>query len=71
MLSTELDHERRIRGHGEQAIAREAHVDRKTVRHYVEPPKALGRGPTDGDDGLADELIGQLVDAIRWDDPRA
>jgi hypothetical protein len=33
--------------------------------------KALGRGPTDGNDGLADELIGQLVDAIRWDDPKA
>lgn len=54
MLSTELDHERRIRGNGERAIAREAQVDRKTVRHYLEAAKGLGRGPTDGDDRLAD-----------------
>jgi len=69
LLSTELDHERRIRGSGERATP----VKLRSIGdrgHYVEAAKALGRGPTDGDDRLADELIGQLVDAIRWDDTR-
>ena len=54
-----------LMGNGVRAIARHAHVDRKTVRRYIEAAQAAGLSRGDEHDVLSDELIGEVVDAVR------
>jgi hypothetical protein len=54
-----------LMGHGVRAIARHAHVDRKTVRRYIEAALAAGLSRGDEHDVLSDELIGEVVATVR------
>jgi transposase len=52
-------------GAGLRGVAERAGVDRKTARRYVEAAQAAGLGRDGGEDQLTDELIGQVVEAVR------
>ncbi len=52
-------------GHGQRAVARLAQADRKTVARYVEAAQAAGLRCGDPEDKLTDELIGEVIDAVR------
>ena len=54
-----------LRGEGLRSIERLAAVDRKTVRRYVEAAVGLGLVRDGGEEQLSDELIGQVVEAVR------
>jgi transposase len=50
---------------GERKIAEHAGVDRKTVRRYVQAAEAAGLVRDGGQEQLTDELLGQVVEAVR------
>ena len=54
-----------LEGHGLREVARRAGVDRKTARRYVEAAQAAGLARAAGLDAVDDELVGQVVDAVR------
>ncbi len=54
-----------LSGHGQRAIARLAQADRKTVTRYVEAAQQAGLERGDPEDKLTDELIGEVIDAVR------
>jgi transposase len=55
-----------LRGEGERTIAKGVGIDRKTARRYIAAAVELGveRSAT-GEDQLTEELIGQVVEAVR------
>lgn len=57
-------------GAGTRTAARQAGVDRKTARRYVDAAVAAGLDRDGGDDQLGDELIGEVVAAVRPDRPQ-
>lgn len=59
-----------LAGHGLRVVARQAGVDRKTARRYVEAAVAAGLDRTGGDDQVDDELIAAVVTAVRPDRPQ-
>jgi hypothetical protein len=56
-------------GKGQRGVAEQAGVDRKTVRRYVDAAVAAGVVRDGGEQQLTDELIGQVVAAVRPDRP--
>jgi transposase len=54
-----------LRGEGERSIAKGVGVDRKTARRYVAAAMAAGLDRQEGEQQLTDELIGQVVEAVR------
>jgi transposase len=50
---------------GQRPIAERAGVDRKTVRRYIEAAVELGVCREGGLDQLTDELVGQVINAVR------
>ena len=52
-------------GHGQRAVARLAQADRKTVARYVEAAQKAGLARGDPEGKLTDELIGEVVVAVR------
>lgn len=54
-----------LRGEGFRAISRLAHMDRKTVRRYVEAAEELGLDRAGGEEQLTDVLLGQVVEKVR------
>lgn len=54
-----------LSGKGLRRVAEQAGVDRKTVRRYVEAAQEAGLDREGGEDQLSDELIGQVVAAVR------
>lgn len=56
-------------GKGQRKVAEQAGVDRKTVRRYTDAAEAAGLDRDGGEDQLTDELIGQVVAAVRPDRP--
>src|SRR5665811_1463689 len=54
-----------LEGLGLRRVAERAGVDRKTARRYVQAAEAAGLSRTDGLGALDDELIGQVVAAVR------
>ena len=59
-----------LSGAGFRRVAALAGVDRKTVRRYVAAAEAAGLDRDGGVDQLTDELIGQVVAAVRPDRPQ-
>jgi transposase len=58
-----------LAGRGQRGAARQAGVDRKTVVRYVEAAVAAGLARDGGEEQLTDELLGQVVAAVRPDRP--
>ena len=56
-------------GKGQRSVARQAGVDRKTVVRYVDAALEAGLVRDGGQEQLTDELIGQVVAALRPDRP--
>jgi len=56
-----------LAGKGQRSVARQAGVDRKTVVRYVEAAVAAGLARDGGEEQLTDELIGQVIAAVRPD----
>lgn len=56
-------------GKGYRQIARLGPVDRKTARRYIEAAKKAGLTTGDGPDRITDELVGQVVEAVRPNRP--
>jgi len=54
-----------LAGKGLRKVAEQAGVDRKTARRYVEAAVEAGLVREGGEDQLTDELVGQVVDAVR------
>ena len=54
-----------LRGEGERTIARAVGVDRKTARRYIAAGAVAGLDRTGGEEQLTDELMGQVVEAVR------
>lgn len=55
-----------LRGEGLRSAARLAHVDRKTVRRYVEAARACGLDRAAGEEGqLGDELLSAVAERVR------
>lgn len=54
-----------LKGKGYRSIAGLVAVDRKTVRRYVEAAHALGVARDGGVEQLTDEVLGQVVQAVR------
>ena len=54
-----------LRGEGERTIARGVGVDRKTARRYIAAAICLGVERQSGEEQLTEELIGQVVEAVR------
>ena len=59
-----------LSGAGFRRVASLAGVDRKTVRRYVTAAVAAGLDREGGVEQLTDELIGQVVAAVRPDRPQ-
>jgi hypothetical protein len=57
-------------GHSLRKVTTLAGVDRKTVRRYVEAAQAAGLNRDGGGDQLGDELLGQVIAAVRPERPR-
>jgi len=58
-----------LAGKGQRSAARQAGVNRKTVVRYVQAAVAVGLARDGGEEQLTDELIGQVVAAVRPDRP--
>jgi transposase len=58
-----------LAGKGQRSVARQAGVDRKTVVRYVEAAVVAGLDRDGGEEQLTDELIGQVVAAVRPEHP--
>ena len=56
-------------GSGMRKVAAQAGVDRKTARRYVDAAEAAGLVRDCGIEQLTDELIGQVVAAVRPERP--
>ncbi|HEY2265620.1 MAG TPA: hypothetical protein VGL33_03390 [Streptosporangiaceae bacterium] len=54
-----------LAGAGLRTVAAQAGVDRKTARRYVEAAVAAGLARDGGIGQLSDELVGQVVEAVR------
>ena len=54
-----------MKGEGERPIARAVGFDRKTARRYIQAAVELGIERCGNEDQLTDELIGQIVEAVR------
>lgn len=54
-----------LAGKGQRKVAEQAGVDRKTVRRYVGAAVKAGLDRDGGEDQLTEELIGQVVAAVR------
>jgi transposase len=54
-----------LAGAGLRTVARQAGVDRKTARRYVQAAEAAGAVRTGGPAQLSDELVGAVVAAVR------
>ncbi len=54
-----------LSGLGLRRVARQAGVDRKTARSYVDAAVAAGLDRDGGEEQLTDELVGQVVAAVR------
>ena len=54
-----------LAGKGLRRVAEQAGVDRKTARRYVEAATEAGLVRDGGEQQLTDELIGQVVEAVR------
>ena len=54
-----------LRGEGERTIAKGVGVDRKTARRYIAGGIGLGVDRSGGEEQLTEELIGQVVEAVR------
>jgi hypothetical protein len=55
-----------LRGEGERTIAKGVGIDRKTARRYIQAAVELGiERSSDGESQLSEELIGQVVEAVR------
>jgi transposase len=54
-----------LAGHGLRNVARRAGVDRKTARRYVQAAEHAGLMRDGGEAQLTDELLGQVVHAVR------
>jgi hypothetical protein len=54
-----------LRGEGERTIAKGVGVDRKTARRYIASGIGLGVERSGGEEQLTEELIGQVVEAVR------
>jgi transposase len=54
-----------LAGDGERKIAKGVGVDRKTVRRYVQAANEAGLERQGGEEQLTEELIGQVVEAVR------
>ena len=54
-----------LRGEGERTIARAVGVDRKTARRYIAAGAMVGLDRSSSEEQLTDELIGQVVEAVR------
>ncbi len=54
-----------LRGDGERTIAKDVGVDRKTARRYVAAALEAGLDRQGGEGQLTEELIGQVVEAVR------
>ncbi len=54
-----------LMGHGLRAVARLAQTDRKTVRRYVDAAQGAGLKRGDPEDKLTDELVGEVIEAVR------
>ena len=52
-------------GHGYRKVARMTTVDRKAVRRYIEAAQALGLSQDEGGRPLDDDLLVDVVDAVR------
>ena len=58
-----------LAGKGQRRVARQAGVDRKTVVRYVDAAVEAGLDRDGAEEQLTDELIGQVVEAVRPDRP--
>ena len=54
-----------LRGEGERTIAKGVGVDRKTARRYIAGGIGLGVERSGGEEQLTEELIGQVIEAVR------
>lgn len=54
-----------LEGHGLRKVAERAGVDRKTARRYVAAAEAAGLARDAGVEGVTDELVGAVVEAVR------
>ena len=54
-----------LKGSGERMTTEGVGIDRKTVRRYFEAAKGLGHERSSGEEKIADQLIGQLVERVR------
>ncbi len=52
-------------GLGQRRIAERAGVDRKTARRYIDAAVAVGVARDGGPEQLTDELLGQVINAVR------
>ena len=59
-----------LSGSGLRMVAAQAGVDRKTARRYVDAAVAAGLDRECGVEQLSDELIGEVVAAVRPDRPQ-
>jgi transposase len=54
-----------LEGHGLRTAASRAGVDRKTARRYVAAAQAAGLSRDEGPEGVTDDLVGLVVEAVR------
>ena len=54
-----------LKGAGERPVAEAVGIDRKTARRYITAAVELGIDRSGGEGQLTDELIGQVVEAVR------
>ena len=54
-----------LEGHGLRKVAERAGVDRKTARRYVAAAEAAGLTRDAGVEAVTDELVGEVVEAVR------
>ena len=59
-----------LEGHSLRKVTTLSGVDRKTVRRYVQAAQAAGLSPDGGSGQLCDELLGQVIAAVRPERPR-
>jgi predicted DNA-binding transcriptional regulator YafY len=59
-----------LAGHSLRSVTDLAGVDRKTVRRYLAAAQAVGVSQECGVGQLSDELVGQVIAAVRPDRPR-
>ena len=59
-----------LAGHSLRSVTDLAGVDRKTVRRYLAAAQAVGVSQQCGVGQLSDELVGEVIAAVRPDRPR-